>query len=179
MLAGGNALEAAATGRAKRELTALVERAPRTAQRRRGDQIEEVPVDAVGVGDIVLVRSGEVVPVDGAVVAGEALVDEASLTGEALPVAYQRGERVRSGVSNAGPPFELEAESAAADSAYAGLVRMVSALEGERAPFVRLADRYAAIFLPLTLRRRRGSMAGQRRPGTRARGGRRRPHPAR
>jgi heavy metal translocating P-type ATPase len=151
MLAGGNALEAAATGRAKRELTALLERAPRTAHRRRGDHIEEVPVDAVGVGDFVLVRSGEVVPVDGVVVAGKALVDEASLTGEALPVAYGRGERVRSGAANAGLPFEVEAESTAADSAYAGIVRMVKRAEGERAPFVRLADRYAAIFLPLTL----------------------------
>jgi heavy metal translocating P-type ATPase len=151
MLAGGNALEAAAIGRAKRELTALVERAPRTAGRRRGDQIEEVPVDAVGVGDVVLVRSGDVVPVDGVIVLGKALVDEASLTGEALPVAYERGERVRSGVANAGLPFELEAESTAADSAYAGIVRMVKRAEGERAPFVRLADRYAAVFLPLTL----------------------------
>ena len=151
MLAGGNALEAAATGRAKRELTALVARAPRTAHRRCGDQVEEVAVDALVIGDVVLVRSGEVVPVDGVVVAGEALVDEASLTGEALPVSYARGAHVRSGVANAGPPFELEAESAAADSAYAALVRLVERAQGERAPFVRLADRYATIFLPVTL----------------------------
>ena len=130
MLAGGNALEAAATGRAKRELTALVARAPRTAHRRCGDRVEEVAVGALAIGDIVLVRSGEVVPVDGVVVAGEALVDEASLTGEALPVFYARGAHVRSGVSNAGPPFELEAESAAADSAYAALVRLVERAQG-------------------------------------------------
>jgi heavy metal translocating P-type ATPase len=151
MLAGGNALEAAATRRAERELTALVERAPRTAHRRRGDRIEEVEVDAVAVGDVVLVRSGEVVPVDGVLVTGEALVDESSLTGEALPVAYPRGARVRSGAANAATPFELEAESTAAESAYAGLVRLVERAQEERAPFVRLADRYATIFLPVTL----------------------------
>jgi heavy metal translocating P-type ATPase len=151
MLAGGNALEAAASGRAKRELTALLKRAPRVAHRRRGDQLDEVPVEDVQIGDVVLVRSGDVVPVDGTVQSGPAVVDEASLTGEALPVAYARGARIRSGVANAGPPFDVRAVSRAADSAYAGLVRLVQRAETERAPFVRLADRYATVFLPLTL----------------------------
>ncbi|HET9114454.1 MAG TPA: heavy metal translocating P-type ATPase [Gaiellaceae bacterium] len=150
MLAGGNALEEAANRRARRELTALVERAPRVALVRRGDGLHEVPVDEVEVGDHVLVRPGEVVPVDGMVDSGEAIVDESALTGEPLPVTVHRGGQVRSGTTSAGSAFELSAIRPAAESAYAALVRLVEQAEQERAPFVRLADRYAAIFLPVT-----------------------------
>jgi len=150
MLAGGNALEEAANRRARRELTALVERAPRSALVRRGNELVEVPVDAVGAGERVLVRAGEVVPVDGMVESDEAIVDESALTGEPLPVTVRRGGQVRSGTSSAGPAFEVTALRPAADSAYAALVRLVEQAEQERAPFVRLADRYAAIFLPVT-----------------------------
>ncbi len=151
MLAGGNALEASANRRARRELTALVERAPRTAFRRVGDAIEEVPVDDVVPGDVVVVRAGEVVPVDGLVVSDEAVVDESALTGEPLPVTVHRGGQVRSGSANGGSAFEVRALRPAAESAYAALVRLVRQAEGERAPFIRLADRYAAFFLPVTL----------------------------
>ena len=150
MLAGGNALEARANGRARRELTALVERAPRVAQLRRGGELVEVPVDVVGPGDVVLVRAGEVVPVDGLVESEEAVLDESALTGEPLPVTVHRGGQVRSGVASAGAAFELRAVRPAAESAYAALVRLVAQAEGQRAPFVRMADRYAALFLPAT-----------------------------
>ena len=150
MLAGGNALEEAANRRARRELTALVERAPRVALIRRGDGLREVPVDEVRIGDHVLVRAGEVVPVDGMVESEEAIVDESALTGEPLPVTVHRGGQVRSGTTSAGSAFELRTIRPAAESAYAGLVRLVEKAEQERAPFVRLADRYAAIFLPIT-----------------------------
>jgi heavy metal translocating P-type ATPase len=149
MLAGGNALEEAANRRAKRELTTLVERAPRVALVRRGDRLEEVPVGDVEVGDRVLVRAGEVVPVDGMVESDEAIVDESALTGEPLPITVRRGGPVRSGTS-AGGAFEVSAIRPAAESAYAALVRLVEKAEQERAPFVRIADRYAAIFLPVT-----------------------------
>ena len=86
MLAGGNALEASAGRRARRELTALVERMPRVARRRTGDRLEEVPVAAIVPGDVVLVSTGEVVPVDGVVTSERAVLDESSLTGEPLPV---------------------------------------------------------------------------------------------
>lgn len=151
MLAGGNALEAAAGRRARRELTALVARAPRVGHRRRGDAIEEVPAGELVVGDLVVVRAGEVVPVDGIVVSEEAVVDESTLTGEPLPASIRRGGSVRSGTANAGEAFELRATRPAAESAYAALVRLVRAAESQRAPFVRLADRYAAVFLPVTL----------------------------
>jgi cation transport ATPase len=93
MLAGGNALEESANRRARRELTALVERAPRIAHRRRGDAVEEVSAGGVEAGDVVLVRAGEVVPVDGVIESEAAVVDESTLTGEPLPAAYQRATR--------------------------------------------------------------------------------------
>jgi heavy metal translocating P-type ATPase len=151
MLAGGNALEASAARRARRELTSLVERAPRVGHRRRRDEIEDVPVEELVVGDVVVVRTGEVVPVDGVVVSADAVVDESALTGESLPVSIPFGGAVRSGTANAASPFELRATRPAAESAYAALVRLVAAAEEQRAPFVRLADRYAAFFLPVTL----------------------------
>jgi heavy metal translocating P-type ATPase len=150
MLAGGNALEERANGRARRELTALVERAPGVALMRRGSELVEVPVDAVGPGDVVLVRAGEVVPVDGLVESEEAVLDESALTGEPLPVTVHRGGQVRSGVASAGGAFELRAVRPAAESAYAALVRLVTQAGEQRAPFVRMADRYAAFFLPVT-----------------------------
>jgi heavy metal translocating P-type ATPase len=151
MFSGGQALEAAASRRARRELSALAKRAPTIAHRRRGDAIDEVPVHDVAVGDVVVVRTGDVVPVDGAVVTGEAVIDESALTGESLPVTRHTDEQVLSGTANAGAPFELRATRPAAESAYAAIVRLVETAERSRAPFVRLADRYAALFLPFTL----------------------------
>jgi heavy metal translocating P-type ATPase len=151
MLAGGNALEEVASGRARRELSALVERAPRSARVRRGETAVEVDVDSVVPGDILVVAAGEVLPVDGRVVSAQAVLDEAALTGEALPVAYGRGADVRSGTANAGSTFELEAVRPASESAYSALVRLVEQAQARTAPFVRLADRYAAIFLPVTI----------------------------
>jgi heavy metal translocating P-type ATPase len=151
MLAGGNALEASAGRRARKELTGLVARAPRVAHRLRDAQVEEVPVGELAVGDTVVVRAGEVVPVDGIVVSEEASIDESALTGEPLPVSVPRSGSVRSGTANAGDAFELRAVRPAAESAYAALVRLVQSAASDRAPFVRLADRYAAFFLPVTL----------------------------
>jgi heavy metal translocating P-type ATPase len=151
MYTGGEALEAAASKRARRELTALVSRAPRTAQMRIGGQLREVPVGQVKAGDVVLVRTGEVIPVDGTVASDQAMVDTSALTGEPLPVTVRRAGSVLSGAANAGAPFEVRAERPAAESAYAGLVRLVEQVERERAPFVRMADRYAGVFLLVTL----------------------------
>ncbi len=151
MFAGGAALEAAASRRARRELTALVARAPRVAQLHRDGTIEEVPVERVRTGDVVLVRTGEVVPVDGTVVSGEAVVDTSTLSGEPLPVTLHSGMSVMSGSANAGAPFDIRADRPATESAYAALVRLVEQAQAQRAPFVRMADRYAGFFLPVTL----------------------------
>jgi len=151
MLAGGSALEEAAGRRARSELSALLERMPRIAHRRREGAIEEVPVAEIVPGDLVVVRAGEVLPVDGSVEAPEAILDESALTGEPLPVVRLRGDSVRSGTANAGPAFELRASRAASESAYEAVVRLVRDAEGRRAPFLRLADRYAAALLPATV----------------------------
>jgi heavy metal translocating P-type ATPase len=151
MFSGGAALEDVASTRARRELTALVQRAPKVAQRRVAGQLEQVPVEQVLVGDIVVVRTGEVVPVDGTMLGGEGVVDTSTLSGESLPVTLTDGMPVLSGTANAGAPFEVRASRPAAESAYAALVRLVEQAQAHRAPFVRMADRYAGFFLPATL----------------------------
>jgi heavy metal translocating P-type ATPase len=151
MFSGGAALEAVASRRARRELTRLVERAPRVAQRRIDSALEEVPVQAVAPRDVVLVRTGEVIPVDGIVVSDEAVVDTSTLSGEPLPVTLRCGMAVMSGTANAGAPFDVRADRPASESAYSALVRLVEQAQAERAPFVRMADRYAGIFLPVTV----------------------------
>lgn len=151
MFTGGAALEAVASRRAQRELTALVQRAPKVAQLRVGDALQEVPVEQVQLDDVVLVRTGEVVPVDGVLVSREAVVDTSTLSGEPLPETIGSGSPVLSGSANAGPPFDVRADRPASDSAYAALVRLVKQAQTQRAPLMRMADRYAGFFLPATL----------------------------
>jgi len=151
MLTSGRFLEAWAAERARHDLNALLSRAPRTARRYRGGSLETVALEAIAVGDVLLVAPGDVLPVDGTVGAGGAVLDESALTGEARPAEHGPGEAARSGTVNVGGPFDLRATTSAADSTYAGIVRLVSEAEQSQAPFVRLADRYAMWFLPLTL----------------------------
>ncbi len=151
MFSGGAALEDLASTRARRELSALIARAPKVAQLRVGDQIEQVAVEQVRVGDVVVVRTGEVVPVDGVLVSREAVIDTSTLTGEPLPLTIAAGMAVLSGTANAGAPFDVRTDRPAADSSYAALVRLVQQAQTQRAPFVRMADRYAGFFLPATL----------------------------
>ncbi|HYN32273.1 MAG TPA: heavy metal translocating P-type ATPase [Ilumatobacteraceae bacterium] len=147
MLASGRAIEARAAARAQRDLGALVGRAPRTVQRLDGTDLSEVPADVVSPGDLLLVRPGEVLAVDGRVEGGAAVLDESALTGESRQVERVAGDEVRSGVVNAGGPFQMRATSAAADSTYAAIVRLVEQSEVSSAPFVRMADRYSAVFI--------------------------------
>ncbi|MGZ4515282.1 MAG: heavy metal translocating P-type ATPase [Mycobacterium sp.] len=151
MLAGGRALEAAAERRASHDLRALLEHAPRFARRRVGSAVDVVALEDVAVNDLLVVGPGEVVPVDGCISGAVAVLDESVLTGEPLQVERGVGEPVRSGVVNAGSAFEMQATAAAADSTYAQIVRLAAEAGAENAPVVRLADRYAAWFLPLTL----------------------------
>src|SRR6516164_2927995 len=151
MYSGGNVLEDIAVARAERNLRALLDRAPREAHRRVDDHIEEVPISAVAIGDRLLVRGGEIIPVDGVVGTHAATVDESALTGEPIPVVKARGAAILSGSLNVGEAFEMTVSAAAGESTYAGIVRMVTAAQTAKAPFVRLADRYALVFLPVTL----------------------------
>jgi heavy metal translocating P-type ATPase len=150
MLATGRLLEARAGARARRELSLLVERAPRTARRRVQSGVESVPVEALAAGDLIVVGTGEVLAVDGRLLSA-GILDESALTGESLPVERVVGEDLRSGVVNAGAPIDVIATATAADSTYAGVVRLVEQAQAASAPFVRTADRFAALFVPLTL----------------------------
>ena len=151
MLAGGRALEAAAARRASHDLRALLEHAPRFARRRVGSAVDVIALGDVAVDDLLVVGPGEVVPVDGRISGVVAVLDESVLTGEPLQVERGAGEPVRSGVVNAGSALEMQATATAADSTYAQIVRLAAEAGAENAPVVRLADRYAAWFLPLTL----------------------------
>jgi heavy metal translocating P-type ATPase len=151
MLAGGQALEDFAAGRARRELTALLERAPRVGHRYRDGQLVTVPAEQIEIGDRLMVKPGEVVPVDGRVEGATAVLDESALTGESVPVERKVAETVESGAVNGGGPFDMVAVATAATSTYAGIVRLVAEAQAVKAPFVRMADRYAAVFLPVTL----------------------------
>ena len=150
MVASGDALEQYAHRRARRELAALLSLAPKIAHRRTESGYDDVPVDGVEVGDLLLVKPGEVVPVDGAAI-DAAVVDESILTGESRPVDRTPGDQVRSGSINAGGAFGVRAGAAAADSAYASIVELVRSAGVDRAPFVRLADRYALVFIPVVV----------------------------
>ena len=106
MYSGGNVLEDIAVARAERDLRSLVDRAPRVAHRLAEGRVEEVPVSAVAIGDV-LVHAGEVMPVDGVVSSDAATIDESALTGEPMPVAKARGAAIFCGSLNAGETFEM------------------------------------------------------------------------
>jgi heavy metal translocating P-type ATPase len=151
MYTGGQNLESFAEKTAHREMTALLSRIPHSAMLQSGEKLEEVPVEIISPGDRLLIRRGDTVPVDGTVAAGVAIVDQSALTGESLPIRFQTGDLVLSGATNAGEAFDLVATRRAAESTYAGIVRLVDAAQRSRAPMSRLADRYAILFLVVTV----------------------------
>ncbi|WP_411837413.1 heavy metal translocating P-type ATPase [Paracoccus sp. ME4] len=151
MYSGGTFLESFAQGRAQREMSDLLSRVARTTTLYRDDRLIQVPLDDVAPGDLLLIRQGEVAPVDGVLVSGNAMLDQSALTGESLPVRLSQGADVMSGATNAGEAFDLRATRRAADSTYAGIVRLVRAAQNSRAPMARLADRYSLVFLAVTV----------------------------
>ena len=150
MYTGGNLLEDFAVSRARRDLRSLVDRAPRTAHCITAGQLADIPVDSVAIGDTILVRAGEIIPVDGLLTSDFALIDEAALTGEPLPASLNTGAPVRSGALNVGEAFQMRSTSKAGESTYAGIVHMVTAAQTAKAPFTRMADRFALLLLPAT-----------------------------
>ncbi len=151
MYSGGTFLESFAEGRARREMRDLLSRVPRTAMRHRDGGLEDVPLDAIVPGDRLLIRQGDVVPVDGRIVSPTAFVDTSALTGESLPVRLDRGADAMSGSTNAGEAFDLEATREARDSTYAGIIRLVEEAQHSKAPMARMADRWSLGFLAVTL----------------------------
>lgn len=150
MLGTGGVLDQWAESSARRELSLLLARAPRVAHRVSDSGIATVDVDDVAVGDELLIGAGEIVPVDARLLTAGTF-DESALTGEAAPVDREAGDSVRSGVVNAGSPVSAMATALAGDSTYADVVRLVESAKAESAPYVRLADRMAWWFIPLSL----------------------------
>jgi heavy metal translocating P-type ATPase len=151
MYAGGQLLESYAEGRARRDMSALLGRVPRTAMLHRGQVLEAVPIETLEPQQQILVRKGEVVPADGRLLAATAVLDLSALTGESLPITVTRGAEVPSGATVLGEAFDLLVLREAKDSTYAGIVRLVEQAQASRAPMARLADRYALVFLFITL----------------------------
>ena len=151
MYSGGTFLESFAEGRARREMSDLLSRVPRTATRYRNGELDEVPLDDIEPGDLLLIRQGDVAPVDGTVESDRAMLDQSALTGESMPTRLDRGQEVMSGSMNAGDAFDVRVTRRAADSTYAGIVRLVEAAQKSKAPMARLADRYSLLFLAVTV----------------------------
>lgn len=147
MLTGGEALEDYAEHRAKRELDALLDHAPQKARIiKKHGRAEEVPVHEVRVKDKLEVRPGEVVPVDGILLEGEASFDESSLTGESLPQLKKKGDHVLSGSIATDGLIIMQATATAEHSQYQEIVALVQAASASQSPFIRLADRYSIPF---------------------------------
>lgn len=151
MYSGGQFLEAYAHRRADEGMSALLAQVPRTTLRLAGNGFEEIPIETVAVGDVLLIRKGDVVPVDGALVGGVATIDQAVLTGEPLPVRIAKGGNISSGATNEGDAIEIRVLSRAEDSTYAGIVRLVEASVRSKAKLMRLADRFSIWFLFATI----------------------------
>nr|WP_246414658.1 heavy metal translocating P-type ATPase [Microbacterium thalassium] len=157
MLSGGEALEDYAGRRATRELTALLDRSPRIAHVIEhpdavdSDQVRDVPADDVAVGDVLLVRPAEIVPVDAELLTEAGSFDESSITGESMPVTRTAGEEVLSGAVNGQRAVRVRALRRSADSQYQQIVALVREAQESRAPVVRLADRFAIPFTAASL----------------------------
>lgn len=150
MQTGGEAIDDYGFRRASSSLESLIARAPRLARRKRNDTVEEIKAEDVRIGDILVVRPGDLIPVDGSVQSAAAEVDESALTGEPLPRDKGPGDELLSGCVNVGPPFEMMASKVSGESQYSRIVELVRRAQGERPPIQRLADRYAVWFTPIT-----------------------------
>lgn len=146
MLTGGDSLEDYAAKRANKELKSLLDHSPQIAHRLLGDSLSDVRVEQIKIGDELVVKPGEIIPVDGKILRGKSAVDEASLTGESRPVNKNLGDSVMSGSINGESSLTIQAEKTAADSQYQMIVKLVKESQTQPAHFVRMADRYAVPF---------------------------------
>jgi heavy metal translocating P-type ATPase len=151
MVATGAVLESWASTRAEADLQRLLQHAPQIVHRYESGELTSPPLASIMPGDLLLVKAGEIAPVDGRIESEMAVLDLSSLTGESVPVTISANELVESGAVNAGGPFDLRAIATAEESTFAGIVRLVSQAMSDKAPFVRMADRFAAWFVPFSL----------------------------
>lgn len=146
MLTGGDSLEDYASKQASKELRSLLDNSPQTAHLVQQETIQDIKVEELVIGDVVLVKPGELIPVDGQILTGEAILDESSLTGESRPVTKKIGDEVMSGAVNGDTSFRMTVKKVAADSQYQTIVKLVKESQAKPAHFVRMADRYAVPF---------------------------------
>lgn len=151
MISSGEALETLAGQRAKRELSALIKRQPTRVHLVSNDDVVEVELDKLKVGDIVLVKANEIVPIDGRLIDQAAVMDESSLTGESTPVSKVNGDQLISGTVNLKNNITIKATTNANNSYYAQLIRYVKSMEGQPSRFVSLSNRYAVAFTIISL----------------------------
>ena len=147
----GKFLETRAKGRTGDAIRALMDLSPKTATVRRGGALEEIPVEEVRLGDIVVVRSGGSIPVDGTVIEGRASVDQSALTGESVPVEKVPGDTVAAATINTEGYLEFRADKVGEDTTLAQVIRMVEEAGGSKAPIARLADKIAGVFVPVVM----------------------------
>jgi heavy metal translocating P-type ATPase len=149
MLTGGEALEDYAENRAKKELDALLRNAPKMAHLVRKSEVVDIPISEIKVSDILIIKPGEIVPVDVVIIEGTANFDEANLTGESMPQSKTVGDNVLSGSVNLDGALKVKTLHIAADSQYEQIIKLVQSATNSQAPFVRLADRYSVPFTVL------------------------------
>lgn len=147
----GKLLESRARARASASIEELIRLQPKTARLERDGGVIEVPVSEIRAGDVFVVRPGEAVPVDGKVIDGTSSVDEALLTGESLPVGKNAGSPVYAATINAQGLLRCRATGVGADTALAGIIRLVEEAQGSKAPIQRLADAIAGVFVPVVV----------------------------
>ena len=147
----GQLLEANAHGRTQEAVRMLLQLAPHTATKIQGDQEVEVAIESVAQGDLLRVRPGAKIPVDGHITSGAATIDESMITGEPLPVEKQVGDMVSAGTINGAQAFVMEAEKVGGDTLLSQIVTMVQQASQSRAPIQKLADRIAAYFVPMVV----------------------------
>jgi heavy metal translocating P-type ATPase len=151
MLSGGQLLEKYAMNRAKHELSSLLSNASEFAHLKVGDTVRDVPLEEVLVGVTVLVKSGEIIPVDGMVLEGTTVVDESTLTGESLPVDKTVNSHVYAGTQNVSGSILVRVSSAAKETRFQTIVDLVKSAQNSKAPIVRLADKYSVYFTIYTV----------------------------
>jgi cation transport ATPase len=151
MLSGGEVLEIYAMNRAKRELSALISKNPSLAHVKKGEKIEDVNIEEVEPNMLVVIKSGEIVSVDGVVVEGKTEIDESVLTGESVAILKQIGSQVYSGTTNTGSAIVVKVLKDPKETKYQEIIKLVENAQESKAPIMRLADRYAVYFTILTL----------------------------
>ena len=147
----GKFFEARAKGKTSEAITKLVDLAPKTALVERSGQEVEIPVEEVLPGDVVIVKPGQTVPVDGVVLEGQSAVDESALTGESIPVEKQPGDKVTGASINKSGYFKMQATKVGDDTALSQIIRLVEEASSSKAPIAKMADKVSGVFVPIVI----------------------------